>query len=227
MFLGHVSSKPGNFYTHKMNTIEQPPAVTAPPAIEKAAPIPRPPKKIEMRLRVNYSRDEIVDLAKLQGEAFGEHEHAREEKKAINSQLKAKVEGIAARISEITSQLRSGFEYRMTACESRYDDPRTGMKTVYRLDTNEIVSCEAMSLSELQTELPLSDNDKVVAFSPPPAPEDPKAKAEAHERDVREIAKQKKSADRLAKKKVTPGTVETDADEGSRDDAGPDGKNDL
>lgn len=215
-----------------MNNTEQPPTDTQPPAAPaaKLAPAPKPPKKTELRLRVNYTRDEIVELAKKLAETVDEQARAEDEKKAVNGQMKAKVDGITARMGEITGKITSGFEYRLTACEVRYDDPKQGLKTVIRLDNQDVVSCEPMSLSELQSELPLSaDSDNVVAFTKEANAIAGQVESQVSiaEKDARAIAKAKKAADRVAVRKSTPGTVEVAADEGTRDDAGTEGKNDF
>lgn len=266
-----------------------------------AAPI-RPPKKTEINLRVEFTRDEIVELALKQGEAFNELNRAEEDKKAVTAQLKAKCEGISARISEITGKLTSGFEYRVVPCEIRYDDPKPGLKTTYRLDTGATVNVDPMTLAERQAELDLNgksspaapvltvemfdftpeqvhvddfsegsardladdyrrifidfedeirgeeerrtevqdlvslrDNselseliDWIKAKRPAPLPGADIALAliEAAKRDALTAAQQKQSEERLAVRKVTPGTVEVPSDEGSRDDAGDETKND-
>lgn len=121
-----------------------------------AAPKPiRPPKKTEMSLRVEFTRDEIVDLARKQAESYGELNRAEEDKKAVTAQLKAKCDGIAARISELAGKITSGFEYRVVPCETRYDEPKPGLKTTVRLDTCDVVSVDPMSLAERQAELDL------------------------------------------------------------------------
>ena len=265
-----------------------------------AAPI-RPPKKTEINLRVEFTRDEIVELALKQGEAFNELNRAEEDKKAVTAQLKAKCEGISARISEITGKLTSGFEYRVVPCEIQYDDPKPGLKTTYRLDTGATVAVDPMTLAERQAELDLNGKapvaqvltlemfdftpeqvhvddfsestargyavnyrtlfidfedavrsegerrdevedfvslrtnaelseftDWIKAKRPAPLPGADIALAliDSIKRDAATAAQQKQSEERLAVRKVTPGTVEVGADDGSRDDAGDETKND-
>jgi hypothetical protein len=277
--------------------------------VQAAKPVPvpatRPPKKTEMQLRVEYTRDEIVDLARKLAESHGELTRGEEDKKAVTAQLKAKCESIAARTSELSSKIASGFEYRMTPCEIRYDDPKPGLKSTVRLDTLEIVNVDPMTLTERQGELALGATTstgaptpaKVLTFedfdltteqlhvagtteenaetfadwlrdmfiemgSDEPmsadrrrefsialireeSPDDVTAflcwlkaprdlalpgadiAAEAIEyvlREARDITATKAKAKGTKARKVTPGTVECAADEGSRDDAGPEAK---
>jgi len=274
--------------------------------VAKPAPIPatRPPKKTEMQLRVVYTRDEIVALAQKMVEAHAEGNRAEEDKKAVTAQLKAKCESIAARTSELSAKIASGFEYRVTPCEIRYDDPKPGLKSTVRLDTLEIVNVDPMTLTERQGELALGTSsapalvvakvftpedfdltaeqvhvegsteenadtfadwlrdmfiemgsdepmsadrrrefcialireespDDVTAFlSWIKAPREtalPGAEIAAEQieyvlREARDIAAAKAKAKGTKARKVTPGTVECAADEGSRDDAGPEAK---
>ena len=121
----------------------------------KSVPPTRAPKKTEMSLRVEYTRDEIVDLARKQAEAYGELSRAEDEKKAVVATLKAKCDGISARIAELAGKITAGFEYRTVPCEIRYDEPKAGLKTTLRLDMGTEVNVEPMTLSERQAELQL------------------------------------------------------------------------
>lgn len=269
-------------------------------------PPARPPKKTEMQLRVEYTRDEIVGLARKLAESTAELSRAEEDKKAVTAQLKAICDSISASISELTGKINSGFEYRVTPCEVRYDDPKPNLKSTVRLDTGDVVNVEPMTLSERQAELPLTGESKPGASSPvvlkvedfdlkseqihPAGFEEEECGTaalllreifiddETDELRSDELRKERVAdivndetpsvvegflrwlrADRqvalpgadqaidllvaamqehrertFAKaqakpkgRKVTPGTVECPADEGSRDDAGAEGKNDL
>lgn len=114
----------------------------------------RPPKKWEMQLRVQFTDPEINAIAKKLAEANADLIRAEEDKKAVTSQLKAKCEGIAARVGELSGKINSGFEYRNVPVVTNYDEPKKGMKTTVRMDTGEIVECEAMTLAEMQVDLP-------------------------------------------------------------------------
>jgi hypothetical protein len=116
----------------------------------------RPPKKWEMQLRVQFTDPEINAIAKKLAEANADLIRAEEDKKAVTSQLKAKCEGIAARVGELSGKINSGFEYRNVPVVTTYDHPKVGMKTTVRMDTGEVVECEAMTLAEMQRELALS-----------------------------------------------------------------------
>lgn len=125
------------------------------PVNTETAPAIRPPKKTEQSLRVNYTEKELLEIGKKLAEANRELEAAESEKKNITGTLKAKCDGIAARISQHSGELTNGYTYRQIPCEIRFDSPTKGMKQTVRLDNADIIATEAMTLAEMQSELPL------------------------------------------------------------------------
>lgn len=123
---------------------------------KKSAAASKPDRKIEMQLRHTFTPAETIEIAKKMAEATRELHQAEDEKKAVTSQLKAKCDGIAARVTEHAGKINSGFEYRNTAVLVKYNTPKTGQKRMIRLDTNETIGEEEMSMAEMQTELPLT-----------------------------------------------------------------------
>lgn len=123
------------------------------------API-RPPKKTEQSLRVNFTEKELLEIGKRLAEANRELEAAESEKKSITGTLKAKCDSIASRISLHSGELTNGYTYRQVPCEIRFDTPSKGMKQTIRLDSGDIIETAAMTLAEMQAELPLVETDK-------------------------------------------------------------------
>ena len=117
---------------------------------------PKPPKKTEQSLRVKFTEEETLKLARKLAEKNAEAEQAENDKKAVTKQLAAKCDAIAAQVSEISGKINAGMEYRTVQCETTYDDPKPGMKTTRRLDTLEVIEQETMTLAELQQEIPFS-----------------------------------------------------------------------
>ena len=114
-------------------------------------------RKSEQKLKVQLTDPELLELGRKQSQAIQELRQAEDEKKSITNQLKAKCEGIASRITETSLLISNGYEYRTVMCDTTYDEPKPGLKTTRRLDTNEVVNVEPMSLSEQQAELALMD----------------------------------------------------------------------
>lgn len=119
---------------------------------------PKPPKKGERQLSVKFTEAELLVIARKLAETNAELARAENDKKAVTSQLKAKCDRIAAEIGELSSKITSGFEYRNVQILTTFDDPKPLWKTTVRLDTDEVIECEQMSLTELQADLPLGGN---------------------------------------------------------------------
>lgn len=115
----------------------------------------KPDKKIELQLRHVFTDKETLELARKLAEANAELAQAEDEKKSITSQLKAKADGIQARVSEVAGKINTGYEYRATPCLVEYHTPKPGMKRLTRLDINEVVTEEDMTEAEKQTEMEL------------------------------------------------------------------------
>jgi hypothetical protein len=126
----------------------------------------RAPKPCELQLRVDFTDPELLELGKKLGEATTELRQAKDEAKGISAQLKAKCDGIQARVDEMSNKLCCGYTMRNVACELRFDVPHRGMKSTYRLDTGELVGVASMTTSEMQGELELK-TDNVVPFGTP------------------------------------------------------------
>ena len=154
-----------------------------------------PDKKIEQQLRCSFTEKELLEIGKKLAEATTLLAQQEEEAKAVAKQLKAKCEQTAAKVSENSTKISSGYEYRSVRCLVKYDTPKTGQKTIIRLDTGEVVEVAEMSMAESQLGLPLEPGPAAITRIVIPASQ-----------------------------RVTPGTVEVPADEGSRDDAGDEAK---
>lgn len=124
-------------------------------AKDKSKTASRPPKKGERQLRVEFTEKEILEHAKKLAEANAELKRAEDNKKAVTSQLKADCDSISSRIAVLSGKINDGFEYRQINVETTFDDPKRGMKTTRRLDTNDVIETETMTGAEMQEELPL------------------------------------------------------------------------
>lgn len=115
----------------------------------------KPDRHIEMSLRHTFTEKETLALARTLAEKNNELNQAEEEKKSVTSQLKAKIDGISARVTEVSTKITTGYEYRMTKCTVKYHTPRPGMKRLIREDTNDVIEDAEMTDAEKQGELPL------------------------------------------------------------------------
>lgn len=71
-------------------------------------------------------------------------------KKEVDAELSAQIKAANGRVAEITTRLNNGYEMREVEVMILYDEPRSGMKRVLRVDNNEHLRDEAMTLDEMQ-----------------------------------------------------------------------------
>ncbi len=71
-------------------------------------------------------------------------------KKEFDADMAAQIKSANGRVSETTTRLNNGYEMREVEVLVLFDEPSTGIKRIVRLDTNEQLREEAMTLSEMQ-----------------------------------------------------------------------------
>ena len=136
------------------------------PAATPPAKPARPDHEIELQLRCPFTDKELLELGKKMAESTTLLAQQETEAKAIANQLKAKCNATAARISEASSKITAGYEFRAIRCITKYDTPKTGQKTVIRTDTGETVEVTEMSLQEMQLPLPLEPGTEKPTAAP-------------------------------------------------------------
>jgi hypothetical protein len=132
---------------------------TLPGALKAAGYGPRT-KDVTETLRHDFTNAEFLVLGRKLAEANIAAEAAEAEKKSITATLKAKCEGCMAFVTQISSALSAGYEYRPVVCRVTLDRPDRGQKETRRIDTNEVVKTEAMTLAEMQACLPGIDDQQ-------------------------------------------------------------------
>lgn len=125
---------------------------------ESTAPV-RKPVPTTRHLRHEFDKDERLENAKQLAEALSESDRIDGELERVKADFKSRTTTVQAKIGGLRDKVTSGYEMRETRCEWRYDDPKKGKKSLYRLDTDTIVETVEMSEADKQGELPL----------PPPA----------------------------------------------------------
>lgn len=74
------------------------------------------------------------------------------------AQFKSDIEAKTKAIGDFSRRINNGYEHRNIDCQIRFNDPESGMKTLMRMDTGEIVRITKMSEAEKQEELPFKDD---------------------------------------------------------------------
>lgn len=108
-------------------------------------------------LKYEFTHDEIHDKGLELARLTSEQAAIDNERKAVASEFKAKLDGIAASMETIGKHINNGYEHRYIDCDVIFHKPNTGMKTVYRKDTGEEVRRENMSEEEMQLELEFAE----------------------------------------------------------------------
>lgn len=179
----------------------------------------------ECRRQVKYefTRDERIEKAIALGNALDRKDATENELARIKKDYGAQVDIIQAEIDSLNLCVRTGNEMREYVCGWTYDDPSRGRKTLRKREGGEVVAVEDMTEEDRQIVIDLNEGFTSDAEAT--------AAAERGERFTASLAKAKAEAERKADKTRRrasgAGTVEVSADEGSRDDAGTEGKNDI
>ena len=114
---------------------------------------PKETAKTEKHLRCIFTEAELLVQGKKLAELNNELVSIENDKKRVTDDFKAKASAVEADISITSNNIRSGYEYRKVPCTIRFEDPSEGLKTTYRDDTGEQVSCEALTPEEKQRKL--------------------------------------------------------------------------
>lgn len=113
----------------------------------------RPIKKM---LRCDLTEKEKAELAATMAEDQAKLESLEDEKKAVASDYKSRIEQTQGTIRRNSATYRQGWELRETECSEIHDYERAEFRIV-RLDTGEFVKCRPMTQDELTLSLPLEE----------------------------------------------------------------------
>jgi hypothetical protein len=135
----------------------------------------------ERELWIDLSEAEINTKAQELSQLMVEFEEVEEEKRAATKEYSDELKGLRAKMRTVSKVIREKKELRPVACEVRFHRPMVGTKQTVRLDTNEVIEQEEMSLAERQENLfaehqewdKLFDNNAPSATELPPAFEPP------------------------------------------------------
>ena len=112
-------------------------------------------KKTVRNLQCSLTRDERLiyagDLAKAEQDKISVEERLKE----LKDEFKLKLSQIEVEIGKKSRAINNGYEYRDIKCEWSHDWEK-GKKTLFRLDTNEIVETDDISEYEKQQEMNLN-----------------------------------------------------------------------
>ena len=117
-------------------------------------------RRLYEAIKYTFTQDEIREL----GEALAREAQTvfdlKEKKASVDADLSALIKAANRRVGEIADKVNSGFEMREVECLALMEDPRPGMKKIIRIDTNEEVRVEAMTVAEMQGSFGFSEGDE-------------------------------------------------------------------
>ncbi len=99
-------------------------------------------EKTSQYLKYKFAEAELREISKEMAQNVGELNQMEDDKKAVTSDFKAKIDGIQATINNCANKITSGFEMRRQECEIRPDYEGKVWLTI-RLDTLDIVGKRA------------------------------------------------------------------------------------
>lgn len=122
---------------------------------EKSPFATKPPTPTERALRHVFTNEESLENAKQLAECLMETNRIEQDFDRVKSDFKSRLSSVDARIGQLRDKVSSGYEIVTTPCEWRFDDPAPGRKSLWRLDTDELVETQEMTTADKQVELPL------------------------------------------------------------------------
>lgn len=115
------------------------------------------PKNEKRHLAHDFTDDELRSLGDELANETMNLQNLESEKKSVVSQYKSKADEIKAKIQTISANIAARREFRWTDCEVRFNEPRTGKKTVVRMDTGATVEVTNMTPDEMQLKINLPE----------------------------------------------------------------------
>lgn len=113
-------------------------------------------RSIKMRLKHQLTTEEKRELAESMADNQAKLEELEDEKKAVASDYKSRIETVQGEIRRESNTYRQGWELRDIQC-SEIQDFDKGIVTVVRLDTGEEVKVRPMTHDERTLELPFEE----------------------------------------------------------------------
>lgn len=118
-------------------------------------------EKISEYLKYEFAETEKTENAQVLARKTRSLQEFGLKKKQLGADLKKEEETLNSEIATSARYVTDGYDFRMIECVVKYDDPRDGMKTIYRTDTGESVRVERMQDAEKQRDLPFVEEKKV------------------------------------------------------------------
>lgn len=112
----------------------------------------RPEKTTELLKHV-FSEKEMAEKAQVLAQSYQRLAGAKEEKAAATATFGERIKREEQVLGSTSREMAQGWEMRQIPCKIRYNTPNTGIKSIIRIDTEEVVKTLSMDNDELQDTL--------------------------------------------------------------------------
>ena len=109
-------------------------------------------EKLEKSLKVNLSDKELLAYGIELADAQDKTDRLNDELTEVKSRFKSEIDETESKINNITSKIRSKYEYRNVECEKTLDFKK-GIVIIRRMDTVEDIEVRDMLDCERQAEI--------------------------------------------------------------------------
>ena len=107
-------------------------------------------RRLYEAIKYTFGPEEIRELGESLAREAQNVFDLRGEKANTMATYTASIKSAEKRVGDLTTKINNGFEMREVECLAMLETPRPGMKRIIRLDTNETVREEAMTVAEMQ-----------------------------------------------------------------------------
>ena len=112
-------------------------------------------EKCSEYLKYIFTEEEMAENAQTLARKTRSLQEFALKKKQLAADLKKEEEALNSETATLARYVGDGYDFRMIDCSISYDLPKVGVKTIFRMDTGEVVRTERMADSEMQRELSL------------------------------------------------------------------------
>lgn len=127
--------------------------------------------KINEYVKVVFTDAEVADFARGLAQANRKRSSIEQQKKEVDTQLKAEIEAENTNIKRLSDHISNGHEYRNVECRVDLDTPEDGKRSIVRLDTGEVVKVQPMTDMDRQMRLELKTAEEARIAAEPVAEE--------------------------------------------------------
>ena len=117
-------------------------------------------KTVMEDVRYTFTRSEVYELGLLLGRQVAGIMALQTAKRETAKTFGAQIEHAENCAAATAEKLNAGFEMREVSCIIKLDEPKAGVKSIIRTDTQETVRTEKMTAEEMQRPLPFAKPDE-------------------------------------------------------------------